>query len=100
MPDETVVLKRLKADAAYPKLFAAAFPGTSDPVTYDNMAEAIASFERTLITRDRLDDFLKGDVNALTVFADVRVIPEHLKATYSNLKPFFNKFDSNIINYQ
>ncbi|MEJ2165954.1 MAG: HIT domain-containing protein [Desulfobacterales bacterium] len=31
-----------------------------------------------------------GDTNALTVFADVRVIPEHLKATYSNLKPHFD----------
>ena len=31
-----------------------------------------------------------GDTNALTVFADVRVIPEHLKATYENLKPHFN----------
>ena len=32
-----------------------------------------------------------GDTNALTVFADVRVIPEHLLATYNNLKPFFDK---------
>jgi len=31
-----------------------------------------------------------GDTNALTVFADVRVIPEHLKATYENLKPHFS----------
>ena len=31
-----------------------------------------------------------GDVNALAVFADVRVIPEHIKATYNNLKPYFN----------
>ena len=38
-----------------------------------------------------------GDVNALTVFADVRVIPEHINATYSNLKPLFNKLDSNIL---
>lgn len=34
-----------------------------------------------------------GDTNALTVFADVRVIPEHLKATYDNLKSYFNKLD-------
>lgn len=34
-----------------------------------------------------------GDTNALTVFADVRVIPEHLKATYDNLKPYFNKLN-------
>ncbi len=32
-----------------------------------------------------------GDINALTVFADVRVIPEHLKSTYNNLKPHFEK---------
>ncbi len=32
-----------------------------------------------------------GDTNALTVFADVRVIPEHLITTYNNLKPYFDK---------
>lgn len=32
-----------------------------------------------------------GDTNALSVFADLRVIPEHLKATYNNLKPQFKK---------
>lgn len=32
-----------------------------------------------------------GDINALTVFADIRVIPEHLKTTYNNLKPHFEK---------
>jgi ATP adenylyltransferase len=34
-----------------------------------------------------------GDTNALTVFADVRVIPEHLHATYLKLKPYFEKLD-------
>lgn len=32
-----------------------------------------------------------GDVNALAVFADVRVISEHLMETYNNLKPSFAK---------
>jgi len=32
-----------------------------------------------------------GDTNALTVFADVRVIPEHLEQTFNNLKPYFDK---------
>ena len=36
-----------------------------------------------------------GDVNALAVFADVRVIPEHLKATCENLKPHFAQLDLN-----
>lgn len=31
-----------------------------------------------------------GDVNALTVFADVRVIPEHIVSTYEKLKPGFD----------
>jgi ATP adenylyltransferase len=34
-----------------------------------------------------------GDTNALTVFADVRVIPEHLQATFRNLKPYFDKIE-------
>jgi len=36
-----------------------------------------------------------GDTNALSVFADLRVIPEHLKATYNNLKPHFEKLVTN-----
>ena len=34
-----------------------------------------------------------GDTNALAVFGEVRVIPEHLKATYHNLKLYFDKID-------
>ena len=37
-----------------------------------------------------------GDTNALTVFGEVRVIPEHLKATYNNLKLYFDKIDITI----
>ena len=32
-----------------------------------------------------------GDTNAFTVFADVRVIPEHLEATHAKLRPDFEK---------
>jgi ATP adenylyltransferase len=34
-----------------------------------------------------------GDTNALTVLGEVRVIPEHIKATYKNLKPYFSKIN-------
>jgi len=34
-----------------------------------------------------------GDTNAMTVFAEVRVIPEHLEATYQNLKPHFEALE-------
>ena len=33
-----------------------------------------------------------GDVNALTVFGEVRVVSEHLKATYEKLKPYFDNY--------
>jgi ATP adenylyltransferase len=33
----------------------------------------------------------QGDTNFLTVFGDVRSIPEHLKQTYEKLLPYFKK---------
>jgi ATP adenylyltransferase len=35
-----------------------------------------------------------GDTNAFTVFAEVRVIPEHLKSTCRKLKPYFDKVNT------
>ena len=66
MPDEATVVKKLSSAKEYQQGFAKAFPGVASPITYDNMAESIAAFERTLITHDRLDDFQKGDDRALT----------------------------------
>jgi len=66
MPDQAEVLKRLRDHAEYPALFKAAFPSAGEAVTYDNMADAIAAFERTLITRDRFDDFLRGGDEVLS----------------------------------
>jgi len=66
MPSESEVLARLQADADYPNWFKAAFGNETNAINYDNVTEAIAAFERTLITRDRFDDFLKGRDGALT----------------------------------
>lgn len=65
MPAEAEVVKRLSADKEYPRLFGGAFPGQENPITYDNFARAVAAFERTLVTHDRFDNFLKGDDKAL-----------------------------------
>jgi cytochrome c peroxidase len=65
MPDEATVTQRIGSDKQYPPLFKAAFPADAKPISYDNFARAVAAFERTLITRDRFDDFLKGDDKAL-----------------------------------
>jgi len=64
LPDEGTALARLE-EAGYRAGFEAAFPEAERPLTYDNFAEAVAAFERTLITRDRFDDFLGGDLGAL-----------------------------------
>lgn len=51
----------------YRPYFEAAFPGEEDPITFINIAKAIASFERTLITPDDgLDRYLRGEEDALS----------------------------------
>ena len=65
MPDEEAVLARLE-EAGYGERFKEAFPQAEPALTYDNYAEAVAAFERTLITRDRFDDLLGGKLDALT----------------------------------
>ena len=66
MPDEQTVVEKISGIAEYQKAFDIAFPDQSPTITYQNIAEAIAAFERTLITPGRFDDFMKGDANALT----------------------------------
>jgi len=62
------LLSRIRADDRYVRLFAVAFPGQREPISIDNVARALASFERTLISAgspyDRLA--LYGDSNALS----------------------------------
>ncbi len=67
MPNADEVVRRLKGTKDYPPLFAKAFGAGPESITYDNMARAIAAFERTLVSHDRLDDFLKGEDRALSL---------------------------------
>jgi cytochrome c peroxidase len=64
MPDEKEVLARLEK-AGYAASFKEVFATADNPLTYDNYAEAVAAFERTLVTKDRFDDYLGGDESAL-----------------------------------
>lgn len=51
----------------YRPYFESAFPDASESFTFDNLAKAIAAFERTLITQgSRFDDYLEGNRDALT----------------------------------
>lgn len=56
--------ERLQAMPEYQQAFTAAF-GDDAEITYDNVAGAIAAFERTLITEDRFDRWLEGDDSAM-----------------------------------
>ena len=60
------VAARLRAIPSYVQAFQRAFPGTTEAVTFDHMAMAIAAFERKLVTPSRWDRFLQGDRNALS----------------------------------
>ena len=59
-------LERLKEFDVYHKKFAAAFPDDDDPINADNVAKALAGFQRTLNTpNSRFDRYLQGDLAAL-----------------------------------
>ncbi len=65
-PDEKSVLARVRAIAGYPPMFKSAVPQEAEPIMRQNMALAIGAFERTLVTPSRFDEYLKGDVTALS----------------------------------
>lgn len=65
MPSEAAVVNRL-VDEGYLSQFEQAFPEQKTPLNMDNVLEALASFQRTLLTKDRFDAYLKGDATALS----------------------------------
>ncbi len=66
MPNKNAVMDKLKREQDYVEMFARAFPGSSKPMKYVNVGKAIGAFERTLLTPSRFDDYLKGDIHALS----------------------------------
>ncbi len=66
MPSEEFAVQRIASIPEYVELFKKAFPNEQEPLTYENIAKAIAAFERTLLTPSRFDEFLKGNPDALT----------------------------------
>lgn len=63
---EADAVSALSADPKTVEAFSAAFPGSDEPLTFQNIGVAIGAFERTLVTHSRFDDFLAGDQSALT----------------------------------
>jgi cytochrome c peroxidase len=66
MPSLDHVVERISGIAEYRAAFASVFPRQAS-VTIDNVAKAIAAYERTLVTPDSpYDRFVGGDSSALT----------------------------------
>jgi len=62
--DEQQLVDRLKKVDLYQELFAKAYEG-DNPITFDNLTNAIGAFERTLIPESRFDEYLEGNREAL-----------------------------------
>lgn len=63
--DPAEAAKRIASSARYRRMFEAVFPG--EQITFDLVAKAIASYERTLVSYDSdLDRYLLGDESALS----------------------------------
>lgn len=69
MGNHELVLGRIRKIPGYVEEFKKVFGGTQ-PVTIDNVAKAIATYERTLLTPDApFDQFLKGKKSAISAEA-------------------------------
>jgi len=69
---EAELLQRLRDDAVYPTLFAEAFPEEEDPISIRALTDAIAAFQRTLISGDApVDRKRRGDRDALSESAQL-----------------------------
>ena len=84
MPHPDAAVKRIASVPGYAKQFAKVFGGNK-PVTYDNIAKAIAAYERTLITpNSRFDQYLLGkieltrkEINGMETFTSLGCIRCH-----------------------
>lgn len=66
MPSQEAAADRIKSIPGYSAQFKKVFGG-GDSVTYDNIAKAIAAYERTLITpNSAFDRYMRGDKKALS----------------------------------
>lgn len=66
MKSHDQVMERVKMIPGYVSAFKRAFPKEKSPVSIDNLAKAIASYERTLITPNSpFDKYMRGNKKAL-----------------------------------
>lgn len=91
MPSGEAIVERIRAIPGYRQEFAEVFGG-SQPVTFEHIAQAIASFERTLITPGSpYDRYMAGDKSALSPAAQRGLkLMESAGCTTCHSGPMFN----------
>jgi len=100
MPSIEVVIERLTADPTYSEDFKAAFPPDGQ-ITADNVAKAIASFERTVLSGNSpYDRFQAGDKSALNEAAQrgLAIFRDENKGNCETCHASFNFTDENYNN--
>jgi len=61
-----LVVRRVKENPTYAALFKNSFNSKEEKITFRNITKAIAVYEKTLVTRGAFDEYLEGDVNAIS----------------------------------
>lgn len=88
------ILADLEADVDYRSRFQEAFPGEEKPVNLSNIAKAIASFQRTLLSFDApFDRAQRGDLRAMSPAARRGAelfFSERLECAHCHDQPFFS----------
>jgi cytochrome c peroxidase len=97
MAVETVVT-RLAANAEYSRLFAEAF-GAGQPATSDNLAKALAAFQRSLTaTRSPFDRYMRGETGAMNA-SEIRGMRrfERMGCANCHSGPMFSDFKLHVL---
>jgi len=90
---EDALLKRLDSVPLYRSLFAAAFASDSPHISIRNVTRAIATFERTFISRNSpYDHYRQGDARAISEAAkrgEALFLGDRLRCSRCHAGPFF-----------
>jgi cytochrome c peroxidase len=100
MPSMDVVVERLQKDPSYTADFKATFP-PDGAITADNVAKAIASFERTILSGNSpFDRFSAGDKSAMSEAAQrgLKLFRDEKKGNCETCHASFNFTDENYNN--
>ncbi|MFA7084783.1 MAG: cytochrome c peroxidase [Arcobacteraceae bacterium] len=64
--DKKELIRRLNIDSTYIEAFNKSFDKTSNTLSFENVKNALAAYERTLLTRGSMDEFLEGNNEAIS----------------------------------